>query len=243
MVQPYDNSSIVYAGGGVRLIADIQGTSYSKQQDDAVQQLNADKTQLIDSYTNIEADNLSNFKANIGTVTGSSFIQFDANNTVVLLRAGGTKSISEFLSAPTDLSNHYTKTQTYSKTETDYKNVRLEDSIQQTITGRLKFINPFGEKYDESKDPVANTYLTQLKIDLKLTNYVKTVNQQSINGTKKFNANTNASCLVKTGKGDSLILFADGSDGLLSSSDRVQVEDITTTKRKTLTGAQALRDI
>ncbi|KAA6378978.1 MAG: hypothetical protein EZS28_025494, partial [Streblomastix strix] len=39
----------------------------------------------------------------ISTVTRSSFIKSGANDTVVLLGEGGTKPISEFVSAPTDL--------------------------------------------------------------------------------------------------------------------------------------------
>ncbi|KAA6372052.1 MAG: hypothetical protein EZS28_032423 [Streblomastix strix] len=73
----------------------------------------------------------------MSTVTGSSFIKSGADNTIVLLGAGGTKPISEFSSGAPDSSNYYTKTQTYSQTEANNKFVRLEGSIQQTITGRL----------------------------------------------------------------------------------------------------------
>ncbi|KAA6377019.1 MAG: hypothetical protein EZS28_027454, partial [Streblomastix strix] len=53
----------------------------------------------------------------MGTITGSSFVKSGADDTVVLLGAGGTKPISELAGAPTDLSNYYTKIQTYSQTE------------------------------------------------------------------------------------------------------------------------------
>ncbi|KAA6354684.1 MAG: hypothetical protein EZS28_049789, partial [Streblomastix strix] len=69
----------------------------------------------------------------MSTVTGSSFIKYRADDTVVLLGAGGTKPISEFVSAPMDLSNYCTKTQVYSRAETDNKYVKLERSVQQTI--------------------------------------------------------------------------------------------------------------
>ncbi|KAA6374235.1 MAG: hypothetical protein EZS28_030241, partial [Streblomastix strix] len=66
MVQSYDNSNVVCAGGGVRSIADIQSASYSKSEDDALLLLKADKTQLIDSYTKGETNNLLNSKADTG---------------------------------------------------------------------------------------------------------------------------------------------------------------------------------
>ncbi|KAA6370512.1 MAG: hypothetical protein EZS28_033961 [Streblomastix strix] len=78
----------------------------------------------------------------ISTVTGSLFIGSGADDTAVLLGAGGIKPISKFISASTDLSNDYTKTKTHSKTETDNKYVRLQGSIQQTIIGRLKYVSP-----------------------------------------------------------------------------------------------------
>ncbi|KAA6377607.1 MAG: hypothetical protein EZS28_026869, partial [Streblomastix strix] len=78
-VQSYNNSSVVCAGGGVRSIADIQSASYSKSEDDALLVLKADKsttqtkteddallllkadkTQLIESYTKAETNNLLN---------------------------------------------------------------------------------------------------------------------------------------------------------------------------------------
>ncbi|KAA6402023.1 MAG: hypothetical protein EZS28_002453 [Streblomastix strix] len=62
----------------------------------------------------------------MSTVTGSSFIKQGADNSVVLLGAGGTKPLSEFTGNPTDLSNYYSKSETYSRTETDNKYVRLE---------------------------------------------------------------------------------------------------------------------
>ncbi|KAA6384300.1 MAG: hypothetical protein EZS28_020173 [Streblomastix strix] len=148
----------------------------------------------------------------MATITGSQFVKSGADDTDVLLGADGTKPISEFAGSPTDLSDYYTKTQTYSKTETDNKYVRLDGSIQQTIARRLKYVSPFGETYDETQDQVANTYLTQSEVDAKLTNYVNTTNNQEING-----------------KDDSSVLLAGGGDQLLSSFGGAQVEDITST--------------
>ncbi|KAA6393540.1 MAG: hypothetical protein EZS28_010929, partial [Streblomastix strix] len=165
----------------------------------------------------------------MATITGSQFVKYGADDTVVLLGAGGTKPISEFTGTPTDLSNYYTKTQTYSQTETDNKYVRLEGSIQQTITGRLKYVSPFGQTYDETQDPVANTYLTMSEVDSKLTNYVNTTNNQEINGTKTFNSNVNAAGFAKTGKDDTSVLLAGGGDALLSSLGGLELVNINYT--------------
>ncbi|KAA6394014.1 MAG: hypothetical protein EZS28_010465, partial [Streblomastix strix] len=256
------------------------GVSYTKGEDDTLLFAKADKTQLIDSYTKGEADNLLNSKANqtttytkletdqlisqievgevdlsgymtlgtsqtinanktfnnacrfinqidgMSTVTGSSFVKSGADNTVVLLGAGGIKPISEFAGAPTDLSNYYTKAQTFSQTEANNKFVRFDGSIQQTITGRLKYVSPFDYE-DQTQDPVANTYLTQSEVDVKLTNVVTTHTTQSITGAKTFNSNVSAAGFAKTGKDDTSVLRAGGGDQLLLSFGGVQVEDIT----------------
>ncbi|KAA6375626.1 MAG: hypothetical protein EZS28_028848, partial [Streblomastix strix] len=162
----------------------------------------------------------------LSTVTGSSFVKSGADDTVVLLGAGGTKPLSEFAGTPTNLSNYYTKTQTFSQTEANNKFVRLEGSVQQTITGRLKYVSPF-DYPDETQDPVANTYLTMSEVDAKLTNVVTTNTTQSITGAKTFNANVTATGFAKTGKDDTSVLLAGGGDKLISSFGGVQVEDIT----------------
>ncbi|KAA6374872.1 MAG: hypothetical protein EZS28_029599, partial [Streblomastix strix] len=60
MVQTYDNSSVVCAGGGVRSIADIQSASYSKSENDAQLLLKTDKST---TYTKTEDDALLILKA------------------------------------------------------------------------------------------------------------------------------------------------------------------------------------
>ncbi|KAA6371884.1 MAG: hypothetical protein EZS28_032588 [Streblomastix strix] len=54
----------------------------------------------------------------MSTITGASFVKSGADDSVVLLGAGGTKPLSE-IGGSTDLSNYYTKTQTYSQQEID----------------------------------------------------------------------------------------------------------------------------
>ncbi|KAA6360889.1 MAG: hypothetical protein EZS28_043584, partial [Streblomastix strix] len=158
-------------------------------------------------------------------VTGSSFVKSGADDTVVLLGAGGTKPISEFAGTPTDLSNYYTKTQTFSQTEANNKFVRLEGSIQQTITGILKYVSPF-DYSDETQDPVANTYLTMSEVDAKLTNVVTTNTTQSITGAKSFYENINAAGFAKTGKDDTSVILAGGGDKLLSAFGGLELVNI-----------------
>ncbi|KAA6378485.1 MAG: hypothetical protein EZS28_025987, partial [Streblomastix strix] len=179
----------------------------------------------------------------MSTVTGSSFVKSGADDTVVLLGAGGTKPISEFAGSPTDLSNYYTKTQTYSQTEASNRFVQFKGSIQQTITGRLKYVSPFGETYDETQDPVANTYLTMSEVDAKLSskmdsstlgNLVNTIQDQTVNGSKTFTSNVSATGFVKTDKDDTSVLLAGGGDKLISSFGGLT--DLTTTQLSSLHG-------
>ncbi|KAA6380854.1 MAG: hypothetical protein EZS28_023616 [Streblomastix strix] len=220
-------------------VGDVDMTDYyNKTKTDELLSEKADTTELSNYMTlgtsqtinaNKTFNNACRFVSSIdgmSTVTGSSFVKSGADDTVVLLGAGGTKPISEFAGSPTDLSNYYTKTQTYSQTEANNKFVRLEGSVQQTITGRLKYVSPF-DYPDETQDPVANTYLTQLEVDAKLTNVVTTNTTQSITGVKTFNSNVSATGFAKTGKDDTSVLLAGGGDQLLSSFGGVQVEDIT----------------
>ncbi|KAA6388055.1 MAG: hypothetical protein EZS28_016419 [Streblomastix strix] len=214
------------------------GVSYTKGEDDALLLLKANQSS---TYTKIETDQfisqievgdvvLSGFMTlgtsqtktanksfnyacrfvsftdGMATITGTQFVKSGADDTVVLLGA-----------------------------ETDNKYVRLDGSIQQTITGRLKYVSPFDQTYDETQDPVANTYLTMLEVDSKLTNYVNTTNNQEINGTKTFNSNVNAAGFAKTCKNDTLILLAGGGDRLLSSFGGI--EDLSSSTFSGMNGA------
>ncbi|KAA6360975.1 MAG: hypothetical protein EZS28_043498, partial [Streblomastix strix] len=98
-----------------------KSTTYTKTEDDALLLLKADKTQLIDSYTkgtsqtitaNKTFNNACRFTSTIegmSTITGSSYVKSGADNTVVLLGAGGTKPIAEF-GGNVDDSNYVKKT-------------------------------------------------------------------------------------------------------------------------------------
>ncbi|KAA6400658.1 MAG: hypothetical protein EZS28_003812 [Streblomastix strix] len=239
------NSGISYTKGeddALLLLKANQSTTFTKTEIDyLISQIEVGDVDLsgymtlVTSQTitaNKTINNACRFVSSIdGTaiITGALFDKSGADDTVILLGVGGTKQISEFAGTPTYLSDYYTKIQTYSKTETDNKYVRLEDSIKQTITGRLKYVCPFGQTYDEIQHPVVNTYLTMSEVDSKLSNYINATNNQSINGTKTFNANVNATGFVKTGKHDTSVLLACGSDALISSFGGLTLEYITFT--------------
>ncbi|KAA6369779.1 MAG: hypothetical protein EZS28_034694, partial [Streblomastix strix] len=146
----------------------------------------------------------------MSTVTGSSFINYGADKTVVLLGAGEQTDDdyitqgavkSEFLSSiqSDTISNNLIANQFIKSGGTDQQVLLANDTT--------KAISEFAE------------------VDAKLTKYVNTVNNQSINRTKTFNANINATGFVKTGKDDAAVLLEDGGERLLSSFGII--EDLT----------------
>ncbi|KAA6386170.1 MAG: hypothetical protein EZS28_018305 [Streblomastix strix] len=104
--QDYDNSNVILAGGGVTAIAYIQSNSYTKSEDDALLQLKADKTELIDSYTKTEsnsqyvdktsAQTISRTKSFSKNITAFGFIKSGRINQEVLLANVTTKLFSQF---------------------------------------------------------------------------------------------------------------------------------------------------
>ncbi|KAA6391145.1 MAG: hypothetical protein EZS28_013328 [Streblomastix strix] len=114
--QDYDNSNVILAGGGVRAIADIQSASYTKAQDDALLLLKADKTQLIDSYTKTETNNLLNNKTN----TGVSYTKSE-DDALLLLKADKTQLIDSYTKTETDtkLGLKADQSTTYTKAQDD----------------------------------------------------------------------------------------------------------------------------
>ncbi|KAA6402764.1 MAG: hypothetical protein EZS28_001709 [Streblomastix strix] len=128
MVQTYDNSNVVCAGGGVRSIADIQSASYSKSEDDALLLLKADKTQLIDSYsksetyardevyTKVETNNLLNNKADSGVSNTKG-----EDDTLLLLKSDKTQLIDSQTKTETNnlFKNKADNGVSYSKGEDD----------------------------------------------------------------------------------------------------------------------------
>ncbi|KAA6397573.1 MAG: hypothetical protein EZS28_006903 [Streblomastix strix] len=209
------------------------GVSYSKGEDDALLSLKADKIQLINSYTNSEADILLSNKANQSTaftkteteylvsqidvgdvdlsVTGSSSFKSGADNTVVLLGAGGTKPISEFGSGIIDDSNYVNK----------------PEQELQSIHGVLR-----RDEDEVSMSEDEDDYQTRAEIQY---SFISRSDSQTIYGTKIFYAHFNATGIVKTSKDDVSVLLASGGDRLISSFGGI--EDFTSSAFSGMNGA------
>ncbi|KAA6365681.1 MAG: hypothetical protein EZS28_038792, partial [Streblomastix strix] len=244
--QTYDNSSVVCAGGGVRSIADIQSASYSQTEDDAFLLLNADKTQLIDSYTQGETDNLLISKANtrvsytkgeddtllfakadktqlidsytkgetdnllISKVnTGISYTKGE-DDALLLLKADKTQLIDSYTKEEADnlLNSKDNQSTTYTKIDTDY-------IISQIETGDVDMTDYYNKtKTDE---------LLSEKVDTtELSNYMTLGTSQTINVNKIFNnacrfvssidgmSTVTGSSFIKSGADNTVVLLGAG---------------------------------
>ncbi|KAA6369605.1 MAG: hypothetical protein EZS28_034868, partial [Streblomastix strix] len=239
-------------------VGDVDQTDYyNKTKTDELLSEKADATELSNYVTlgtsqtitaNKTFNNSCRFVSSIdgmSTVTGASFVKTCADDTVILLGAGGTKPISEFVSAPTDLSNYYTKPQTYAKEEVYSRN----DTYSQTQTNSL--INnkvsdniPGNDSFNGSAGMLSLFARADHKHILNVA--PSTDIQPCINGVASkgssdyysrhdhvhpqqttYNQNLTATGFVKTDKDDTPVLLAGGGDQLLSSFGGVQVEDIT----------------
>ncbi|KAA6398158.1 MAG: hypothetical protein EZS28_006316 [Streblomastix strix] len=212
-----DNTVVLLGADGTKLISEftitIDNSNYVKKDGD-VQDIQGilRKTTLDQPYPEV-TDN--DYIKLVAVKVNSFHLSITVLSMVIQLQRNS-------LNHEVQISN-----ETYSRTELDNKYVIWEGSIQQTITGRLKYVSIFGGTYDGTQDPVENIYLTQSEVDAKLTNYVNTTNNQSINRTKTFKTNVNATGFVKTGKDDTSVLLAGGGDRLLSSFDGIEYKTLT----------------
>ncbi|KAA6380661.1 MAG: hypothetical protein EZS28_023814 [Streblomastix strix] len=225
---------------------DDQGVSYSKQKDDAlllmkvnqsttytktetdylISQIDVDDVDLSGYYTKTKTDELLDEKAattdlsnyvslgtaqtitanktfnnacrfissidGMATITVASFVKSGADDSVVLLGAGGTKPVSDFRGGSVDDSNYVKKTG--QELQIIHRLLRRDDD-------ELSM-----SEYDEN-------YLIRAEI---YNAFVSRYDNQTIYGTKTFNSNVNAAGFAKTGKDDTSVLLAGGSDRLLS---------------------------
>ncbi|KAA6384490.1 MAG: hypothetical protein EZS28_019982, partial [Streblomastix strix] len=137
----------------------------------------------------------------MATITGSQFVKSGADDTVVLLGAGGTKPISEFGDGSVDDSNYVKKTG---------QELQIIHGVLRRDDDELSM-----SEYDED-------YLTRAEI---YNAFVSRYDNQTIYGTNTFNSNVNTAGFAKTGKDDTSVLLAGGGDQLLSSCGGVQVDD------------------
>ncbi|KAA6357733.1 MAG: hypothetical protein EZS28_046740, partial [Streblomastix strix] len=141
----------------------------------------------------------------MATITGSSFVKSGADDSVVLLGAGGTKPISEFGGGSVDDSNYVKKT---GQELQIFHGVLRRDDDELSIS-------------EDEED-----YLTRGEI---YNAFASRYYNQTIYGTQTFNANIKAAGFVKTGKDDTSVLLAGGGDRLLSdfSSGGTTIEILT----------------
>ncbi|KAA6396570.1 MAG: hypothetical protein EZS28_007903 [Streblomastix strix] len=202
---------------------------YTKSEDDALLLLKADKTQLIDSNTKDETNNLLNSKTDNGVTYSKSETndrdEIDTSNVDLRSYYSKTKT-DEFLDEKantTDLSNYMNlctaqkinANKTFNNacrfvssidgmstvTESSFVKSDADDTVVLLGAGGTKPISD--GTYDETQDPVENTYLTQSQVDT-------------------FNANVNATGFVKAVKDDTQVLLAGSGDRLLSSFGEIE---------------------
>ncbi|KAA6383832.1 MAG: hypothetical protein EZS28_020640 [Streblomastix strix] len=89
---------------------------------------------------------------------------------------------------------------------------------------QLQIIEGIIRKKDDQEESNFGDYLTRGELN---DIFVNKLDAQALTGSKSFTNNANATSFVKTGKDETSVLLADGSDVLLSSLGGVQVKDIT----------------
>ncbi|KAA6369067.1 MAG: hypothetical protein EZS28_035405 [Streblomastix strix] len=122
----------------------------------------------------------------IASITGASFIKSGADDTVVLLGAGGTKPISEFSSSVDD-SNY----------------IKKDGEVQQDIQGILRK-TILDQPYPE---PTDDDYIT---LEAVKSEFVSSIYSGSING------NLTANQFIKSGGTDQQVLLANGTTQAIS---------------------------
>ncbi|KAA6364046.1 MAG: hypothetical protein EZS28_040427, partial [Streblomastix strix] len=179
----------------------------------------------------------------MSTITGSSFVKSGADNTVVLLGAGGTKPLSEFASGSVDDTNYVKKTGQVSQSITgnlirsdseesfDYLQARqyaTKYSIDGVIvkkTGKnLQVIEGYLRKGSEPEEVSEDDedYVTRKDVQSK---YVGIWGEQQIIGTKSFYDNVTANGFIKRGGTNQQILLANGTVKPLSEFASGSVDD------------------
>ncbi|KAA6333376.1 MAG: hypothetical protein EZS28_053182 [Streblomastix strix] len=161
----YDNNSAFLAGCGVRSMADIQSASCTKSEDDALLLLKADKTQLIDSYTKDETDNLLNNKTD--NVVSCSKSEDDA---LLLLKADKTQLIDSYSKSET-----YARHEVFTKTETNnLLNNKADNGVSYTKdedytllfvkADKTQLIDSYSKSETYARDEIMEFHIAKVKM-------------------------------------------------------------------------------
>ncbi|KAA6371772.1 MAG: hypothetical protein EZS28_032701 [Streblomastix strix] len=200
------------------------GVSYCKNEDDALLVLQADKTQLIDSYTKGEAVNMLNNKTNQSTT-------YNKSETDQL--------ISQIEVSDVDLSGYMTlgTAQTINANKSFNNSCRFVSSTDgmSTVTGS-SFVKSGANDTAVLLEVGGTKPISEFtEVDAKLTNAITTNTTLSITGTKTFKANISATNFGNAGKDDTSVLLEGGGDRLLSSFGRI--EDLSSSAFSNMNGA------
>ncbi|KAA6371486.1 MAG: hypothetical protein EZS28_032987 [Streblomastix strix] len=185
--------------------------AYSKTQDDALLLLKADKTQLADYVDLLSTQTITGQKQFNSNITAASFTKSGADDTVVLLGAGGTKPISEFGGGSVDDSNYVKKTGQILQVIKGYLRKSLED---------LDGDEPSEEDEDYiTKGEVVSQYVVESLQNLPQHPSSSIFNQIQLSGTSKVQATTRINQFSdKTKCADSLTICS--SSLMISNSQR-----------------------
>ncbi|KAA6391107.1 MAG: hypothetical protein EZS28_013366 [Streblomastix strix] len=225
-----------------------QSTTYTKTETDSLLEDKADVTALNDYVTLGTTQTITGQKQFNQNVTAASFVKSGADNTVVLLGAGGTKPIAEF-GGSVDDSNYVKKTGQVTQSITG-KLIRTDssesfDNLQnmqyptkydvegafikkrgktlQVVEGYLRKGSEPEEVSEDDED-----YVTRKDVQSK---YVGIWGEQQIIGTKSFYDNVTANGFIKKNGTNQQVLLANGSTKPLSEFASGSVDDTNYVKK------------
>ncbi|KAA6399535.1 MAG: hypothetical protein EZS28_004937 [Streblomastix strix] len=141
----------------------------------------------------------------MATIISLQLVKSGADDSVVLLGAGGTKPLSEFTSGSVDDSNYVKKMG---------QELQIIHGVLRRDDDELSM-----SEYDEDYLTIAEIYNA----------FVSRYDNQTICDTKTFNSNVSAAGFAKTGKDDTTVLLAGGGDTLLSSLGGLELVKISYT--------------
>ncbi|KAA6392029.1 MAG: hypothetical protein EZS28_012445 [Streblomastix strix] len=234
MLQNYESSNVICVGDGVKAISEIAPNVdltdyYNKTK---TYELLVDKVDKTDPQSYVSLSIAQTINANktfnsscrftstidgMSTITGASFVKSSTDNTIVLLGAGGTKSISGFggsvddsnyvkISSQEDKSLDKIETRQYAtKYDIDSAFVKKISKNLQVIEGYLQKGIDAGDVSEDDDDyitgdEVANSYVTS-----------NSPAAQQILDIKTFTENVNTVAFVKSGGTNQQILFTNGT--------------------------------
>ncbi|KAA6362911.1 MAG: hypothetical protein EZS28_041562, partial [Streblomastix strix] len=185
-----------------------QSTTYTKNETESLLEDKADVSALNDYVTLGTSQTITGQKQFNSNVTAASFIKSGADNSVVLLGAGGTKLLSDF-GGSVDDSNYVKKT----------------GQSLQVIKG---YIRKSMQDVDDEPSEEDEDYITKGEV---ANQYVSLGENQQIIGTKSFYDSVTANGFIKKNGTNQQVLLANGSTKPLSEFSSGNVDDSNYVKK------------